>query len=251
MGWTPATVPAEAKVELTNGGTITIPVNSYQRVGDTFRPAFFDISYTLDSVVTITSGSLTLYDSSKTELGEPSCANGLCFRFITPESGEKDIFVHSSAYGSDATELPDDMDITITVYDEKGVKVDSEDVSVEFEEEVTAVFANEISFSEDPLGLDLSGEVSLLGAADRKGKQKTLSKGKFFGSFSRDGDGDLTLAGADKNAGTSEGNIVVAGDSVAFELTDTNKDGVIDGPPIIAMYGDIILGSMKLDDFND
>lgn len=40
-------------------------------------------------------------------------------------------------------------------------------------------------------------------------------------------------------------------DTVGFELTDTDKNGVVEGPPIVAMYGDIILGGMKLDDVNN
>ena len=249
-GWTSTTVPVSAKVELTDGGTITIPVNSYQRLsfdrGQPIGLGLVDDDYSL----IVTGGSLTLYDSARTEFGEPSCSNGICLRFIKDEqSGE--IFVHSSEYGTDATKLADTLDLTVTVYDKAGVKQSSEYVTVEFEDDITAVFANEITFSEDPIGLDLSGKVSLLGAADSKGKQKTLAKGKFYGSFSRDGDGDLVLAGEEKDAVSSEGSIVVAGDSVAFELTDTNKDGVVNGPPLVAMYGDIILGGMKLDDFND
>lgn len=253
-GWTSTTAPVAAELELENGDTITIPVNSYQR-GWPPSPSRTTVDLRGEiwgsNRITVTSGGTTVYDSSKTELGEPSCANGLCFRFIKDEGADQEYFVHSSSYGSDASKLPDDLDITITVYDKSGAKESVESATIEFDDEVTAVFANEVSFSEDPMGLDLSGEVSLLGAADSKGKQATLSKGKFFGAFSRDGDGDLNLAGADKNAGPSEGGVIVAGDAVSFELTDTNKDGVIDGPPIIAMYGDIIMGSMKLDDFND
>ena len=235
-GWTATTVPVAAKVELTDGDTITIPVNSYQRGGG-FRPAFFDIfnDVTLNRVTIVSPGTQHVFANRMAwaDMSSPTCSNGICFGFITPESREQDIFVHVSVYGSDATTLPDDLELTVTITDEKGNKVSSETETVEFDDDITAVFANEVSFSEDPTGLDLSGKVSLLGTANSKGKQKTLAKGKFYGSFSRDGEGDLTLAGADKNHVEARGDILIGGEPIDFELTtDDNGDGVLNGPPL-------------------
>ncbi len=53
--------------------------------------------------------------------------------------------------------------------------------------------------------------------------------------MSRDGDGDLDLAAADKDAVSPEGSIIKAGSARAVELTDTNKDGVVNGPLLVAM----------------
>jgi hypothetical protein len=83
---------------------------------------------------------------------------------------------------------------------------------VAFDDQITAVFAQGVRVTADPLGLDLSGTVSLLRAKDRKGKQKTLAKGSFYGSFTRDTDGDLALSGADKDDVTSRGDLLVAGE---------------------------------------
>ena len=127
-----------------------------------------------------------------------------------------------------AAKLADELELTVTITDETGDKLYSETGTVEFDDDITAVFANEVGFSEDPIGLDLSGEVSLLGAGDSKGKQKTLAKGKFYGSFVRDGDGDLTLAGAEKSDIEAKGDILIGGEPIDIELTtDDNQDGVL------------------------
>lgn len=239
-GWTSTTVPVSAKVELTSGGTITIPVNSYQRLS---RPSWAKAGGVAvlsglisNSTITITGGNFELYDVSILDLATPTCLDGTCFTLVETEEDVYELSV--SEYGTDATKLADDIELTVSVTDEFGKEVFSETGTVEFDDDVTAVFANEVTFSQDPIGLDLSGKVSLLGAADKKGKQKTLAKGKFYGSFSRDGDGDLSLLGADKDAISSQGSIVVAGASVAVEITtDTNKDGVFDPPPLTPVFG--------------
>ena len=102
-------------------------------------------------------------------------------------------------------------------------------MTVEFDDELTAVFSNEVTFASDPVGLGLSGKVSLLGAPNRKGKQETLAKGKFYAELARDGDGDLELAGGDKDAVVSSGEIVVSGDAVGL----TTPEGDPDAPPVI------------------
>ena len=246
-GWTSTTVPVDAKVELTDGDTITIPVNSYQRLsGD--RQAFFDIFNDVEiqwrlgvGTVQVTgqiqnNGNLSLYAGSGSDLTTPQCSNGICVALIENSDGDYELAV--SEYGSDATKLPDDLELTVTITDGSGEKDDFKTETVEFDDDITAVFANEISFSEDPIGLDLSGEVNLLGAADSKGKQKTLAKGKFYGSFSRDGDGDLNLAGADKNNVDAKGDILIGGEPIDFELTtDDNGDGVLNPPPLTPVFG--------------
>ena len=114
----------------------------------------------------------------------------------------------------------------------------TEDVEPAFDDELTVVFSYAVSLSEDPIGLDLSGKVSLLGEANKKGKQETLSKGKFYGSVTRNEDGALGLSGADKDAVSPRGDILIGGEPIGFELTDSNKDGVITTPPAIVMMTD-------------
>jgi len=235
-GWTTTTVPVSAKVELTNGDTITIPVNSYQRKGRGPIQLTGRSNYAAAGRVLVTSGGSTVFDSSEFEVGEPSCSGGTCVSLLETEAGDYELAV--SEYGLDAAKLADKLALTVVIYDESGVKESSESASVELDDDVTAVFANELSFSEDPIGLDLSGKVSLLDAPNKKGKQSTLAKGKFYSSFSRDGDGELNLAGADKDAVSSSGHIVVAGGAVAIELTtDTDKDGELNAPPVSPLYG--------------
>lgn len=226
-GWTATTVPVSAKVELNGGSTLTIPVNSYQRKGTLTM---------LSGIVSgprllVTHGGTTLYDSSLTDLGERSCTNGVCVTFVEDEAGDYGLSV--SEYGLEATKLADTLELTVTTYDKSGVKQSSEAVGIEFEDDISAVFANEISFTADPLGFVLAGKVSLLSASDSKGKQKTLAKGQFKGSFSRDGDGELGLAGVDKQAGASPASFLSAGKAVAFELTDKNGDGIVSAPPLL------------------
>ncbi|MDP2305590.1 MAG: hypothetical protein Q8P18_06155 [Pseudomonadota bacterium] len=237
-GWSAGSVPVDAKVELTNGEPITIPVNSYHRRATGFHLLYENElrggAFSADSRVTITGGSVVFADHAVgTMTDSPICASGVCFMLVEDEEEMGQYALSVSVYGSDARELPDDLELSVAITDERGTELVSEEVLVELDDDITALFANEVGFSEDPTGLDLTGNVSLLGAANRRGKQETLAKGKFHGSLSRDGDGDLSLAGADKDTVSPRGDSVVAGDPVAFELTrDTNEDGVLTPPPL-------------------
>ena len=77
--------------------------------------------------------------------------------------------------------------------------------------------------------------MSLLGAADKKGKQATLSKGTFYASFSRDSDGDLSLGGygADESATSETTASALLGDPV--ECGGEGCDG--DWAPPVIVYG--------------
>ena len=248
QGWSATdALPAQAQVELTNGGTLIIPVNSYQRRG---RPRanvvckYWSGSAKQHKGITITGGNIDIHDASALELTTPTCSNGTCVTLVEDEAGCYDLSV--SEYGTDASKLADHVELTVTVTDIAGETINFDSFLVEFDAEITAVFANEIRFSEDPIGLDLSGQVRLFGGkvsgkadllagAATKAKQKTLAKGKFHGGVCRDGDGDLSLAGADKQL-KSQGSVVVAGDAVAFELlVDTNGNGVLDPPPLVSV----------------
>lgn len=261
-GWSASsTLPTQAQVELTDGGTITMtsailwrmrkrPELLYQAWDDTLRDYITEIEcnpiyndseqehnplWGCGGKLNISGGDFAISGATVSDLSTPVCSNGTCVSLITDGAGGFDLSV--STYGSDAQKLADEIELTITAFDDEGVEVASDTVFVEFDEEISVVFGNEVSFSEDPIGLDLSGKVSLLGAADKKGKQETLAKGKFYASFSRDGDGDVSMAGADKDAVSARGDIVVAGSSVGFELmTDTNKDGVLNPPPLTPVF---------------
>ena len=84
------------------------------------------------------------------DLSSPLCTSGTC---VTLVEGEKGYGLAVTTYGTDPALLPDKQ--------------------VEFGAEMTVVFASELEIDGDPMGGDASGSVSLLGAADTKGKQAT------------------------------------------------------------------------------
>ena len=127
---------------------------------------------------------------------------------------------------------------SLVAYDKSGAKVGSTSTKVAYDAAVAAVFAQEVGFADDPVGIDLSGEVSLLGEGDKKGKQQTVAKGDFDGSFVRTEGGSLALGGVDKNDAAPKGDILIGGEPIDFELTDTNKDGVIEAPPVVFLRVD-------------
>jgi len=231
-GWSADdTLPVDAQVELTNGSTVKIPVNSYQRrvtpefMVEDFRfkvgsGASFRIAVNGSTFDTI-DGSIEGY-----ALGDVVCDNGTCVTLV--EDGDT-TSLSVTVYGASASKLPDEATLVLTELDEAGAVVESLTFPIGFDEQITAVFASEVTFSKDPIGLDLSGKVSLLATANKKGKQETLAKGKFYGSIARDGEGDLSLGGADKDAVTSSGSIVVVGAAAAL----TDKEGVVTAPPAI------------------
>jgi hypothetical protein len=238
-GWSVTdTLPIDAEVDLEGGETLTLPVNSYQ-VAALAVPS---LKVELEAIVithlkvNINGGTLTLDGSSAlslASLSSPVCANGTCVALREDSLGGYALSV--TAYSSKASALPKDTKVGITALDRGGKEVASDTVAVTFEDDVTVVFANEVSLAADPVGLGLSGVVRLLGAPNKKGKQATLSKGAFYGSLTRDADGELALSGADKDEVQSKGDILIGGEPIDFELTDTNKDGVIEAPPVIQL----------------
>jgi hypothetical protein len=181
-------------------------------------------------LLTITGGNVVIHDQSVLSMrASPICNSGGCFTLVEDEEIDGQYALAVTTYASDATKLADELELSLVLTDEFGEKLASDAFLVEFGDEITAVFANELSLVGDPVGLDLAGSVKLLGAKNRKGKQDTLAKGKFYGALSRDGDGDLALGGADKDEVVSNGGIVEAGDPVLL----IDREGLPDAPPAI------------------
>ncbi|MDP2313851.1 MAG: hypothetical protein Q8P41_13165 [Pseudomonadota bacterium] len=233
-GWTLGdTLPAFAVIELEEGDTLTIPANSYQ-VATSAGVAPGSLGEEAYAQVWIdTGGDPYPVSVDLSELGVPVCAQGMCVAIDAAEGGGYDLAV--TAYSDDASTLPAGADIVVALYDEAGTKRASDAVSLTFSDEVAVLFATAVSFSADPLGVGLGGSVSLLDAPDAKGKQKTLSKGDFSGGISRDGDGDLGLGAIDRHDVESKGDILIGGEPIDFELTDTDGDGEIEAPPAILL----------------
>lgn len=241
-GWSASSAPVSAEVELTGGETLTIPANSYHRgilggvaLSDELQKRLAEGG----STITISSGDLVLVDDAVLNLTSvPVCVAGACFMLMADAEGTGDHVLSVGVYGEAPGDLPDDMEFSLTVTDRWGTDGAGEKFVVAFDDDVSVLFANDLEFAEDPVGLDLAGKVSLLGEADTKGKQKTLAKGKFVGTFTRDGDGDLVLAGADKDDVTSAGGSLVPGGSVGFELDkDLDGNGLLDAPPLCSVSG--------------
>lgn len=253
-GWTVGeSLPSEAEVELDDGDTLTLPANSYQQAGtSTWRDGMGDALFNMLELSTVVirndSGSIDVGATSNwryldgsylkadqgvtsLELSAPVCADGLCMMLVDDDDGGYTLAVTSTS--DDPAAQAEDLELTVTLFDSTGAETDSDTLYVSFSDEVTVVFANAIGFTEDPVGLDLTAQVNLLDAADDKGKQKTLAKGKFSASFGTDGDGDLQLDGADKSLKTSSGDAVIAGD--ASGLSD--EDGDVPPPVVILAKG--------------
>ncbi|MDP2307475.1 MAG: hypothetical protein Q8P18_15720 [Pseudomonadota bacterium] len=237
-GWTLGeAIPTHAEVELTDGETITIPVNSYQRRAR----AWMVNNYEVQPVFGLSSDrryrtylGLARNGSpeARMEPDAPQCSDGFCM--VVSELADGGYELSATVYGGDASALPDETELTATLYDEFGEALVSESFTIEFEDEVSAVFSNEVHFTQDPVGLDVSGRVKLLGEADRRGRQDTLAKGRFYGSFSRDGDGDVGLAGIDKDRVSAWDTAFIAGETNALEVSgDDDGNGVIEGPPVV------------------
>ena len=236
-GWTSTTAPASAQVELDGGETLSIPANSYQRAGMT--TVDIRASSVVSLNVAIPGGTLTLDGTSTltlADLSSPVCANGTCVSLSENAKGTLDVSV--TGYATTAGKVAEGAAFSLVAYDKSGAKVGSTSTKVAYDAAVAAVFAQEVGFAADPVGIDLSGEVSLLGDNDKKGNQKAIANGDFHGSFVRTEGGSLALGGVDKNDAAPKGDILIGGEPIDFELTDTNKDGVIEAPPVVFLRVD-------------
>lgn len=197
-GWTTTSYPTHAEVELGGSATATIPANSYHRHGisggnlQITDNARFSIT---DSSISISGGNLNFKPQSPTDLGSSQCSSGYCVAIVEAEKGYE---LSVSTYGTTPAKLPAKQDFDLVLYDKSGAKVASERAAVTFDPAVTAVFVSAVDVSGDPIGADASGSVRLLAPSTKKGKsgvQDVLTSGSFFGSLSRDQDGDLGLGG--------------------------------------------------------
>lgn len=240
-GWSAGEIlPTHARVELTGGGTVVIPVNSRQRRGNTYMAidqmlADFQ-SGARFSNITVTGGNFQFTDNAAFDMSGPACGGGLCVQPML--FGDGSLGLSATYYALDDKAPPAGLGVTMQLEDGLGNKTQGRATDIRFDEEITLVFAQEVSFAVDPVGLDLTGKVSLLGPPDSKGKQAVLAKGKFFGGISRDADGELELAGIDKDDAAPRGDVVLMGKTIGFETTrDVDGDGVVSPPPVLSVFG--------------
>ncbi len=229
-GWTLGdALPIDAKVELSTGETFVIPVESYQRKAERNSPTSSEANELFGMIdsgsfrlkvngwhhVAVVRGERSLTRSAGTGEegaaagadinltledfdGGPLCLDGTCFTFVSNSSGGYDLT--ATQYRWDTDFIAGETNCVIERLDRSGEVVWEEEHSLTFGDEITAVFSSEVSFDGDAINQALAGKVSLRGTPNRKGKQSTLAKGKFYGVVTRDGDGDINLGGADKDA---------------------------------------------------
>lgn len=194
-GWASGgTLPAHAELALTNGRTLTVPANSYQR---SYKKLSFEGGSPIGRTYTITVGGAVLANVSATDLASPLCTEGVCATLVRDTDGGYGLAL--TTYAADASKLPEALDAVVV--DDLDDTIVAEERVTTLDDTITAVFATELEFSEDPTGRLLEGEVRLLGAAKKggaSGKQDLLVIGIFYGRFARDGDGDLSLAAVDR-----------------------------------------------------
>ncbi len=163
-------------MELTDGTTITIPESSYQRrrrdadssSGRDFPAIQVPVLLREGATVSISSGSVTFAEESLSSLtASPICASGAYFMLVEDDDEAGSYLLSVGEYGADASKLADELKLAVAVFDASGERVSSETGTIEFEDDVSAVFLNAVGFTEDPLGVDLSGRVRLLDAADK------------------------------------------------------------------------------------
>jgi hypothetical protein len=221
-------MPVDAEVELTGGKTLTIPANSYQVTAAaevSFRgsPEKEAFQVAIDGV-TVKSGT------DFTERG--FCSNGTCIALAQDDSGVWTL--SATAYAAKASELPTSVKVSLTSTLKAAVPLDAS-TTLTYSSQADVIFANAVGFGENPLGIDLAGTVSVLGAATKKGKQDTLSKGKFHGTLGVSLGGNLSLGAADKNDVQPKGDILIGGEPIDFELIDDDGDGTAEAPPVVML----------------
>ncbi len=221
-------LPVDAEVALDEGETLVVPANSYQVTAAT--PVVVSGSPEKEAFQVTIDGTVVKGGASVGDRG--LCQSGTCVALAQDDDGAWTL--SATAYAASSTTLPTSVKVSLAST-LKAAATKEASYTLTYGDEVSVVFANAAVLAADPVGVDLTGKVSLLGAANKKGKQETLAKGKFYGSFTRDGDGELALGGADKDDVQAKGDILIGGEPIDFELTDTDGDGVVLAPPAVSL----------------
>lgn len=186
-GWTVGTAPASAKLALSDGSTVSMTPDSYQRRAPELLFAPWDETlkeYMLvidGSSVTINGGSLSFSD-----LSSPLCVEGTC---VVLRTRGDEVAMSVSQYRWDTAFIAGETNVVLKAVGADGTVTLVDEVFT-FEEEVSVVFANEVSFEGDPLRAGLSARVNLY---DARGTD--LAGGRVQATVDRRDDGGLGLTG--------------------------------------------------------
>lgn len=77
---------------------------------------------------------------------EPVCDGGLCATLSELEDGDHALTL--AAYDTDAAALADELDLTLSLLDAGGKTIHTESDTVAFSDDVSVLFANEVTFTE-------------------------------------------------------------------------------------------------------
>jgi hypothetical protein len=216
-GWgSDDTVPDEAEVELDGGDTLWLPAHSYHRGGGTDFMVE-DFRFVVGTARLVVDGDVVFDGLDEADVGVPLCSKGTCVLITEDDAGGLDLAV--TATRADAADLPAAAKVSTTFFGPKGELLGSASAEIAFSDEVAAVFATDVGFAGDPVGVDLALAVTLRGG---RGKG-ILAKGRAYASLTRQGDGGLGISGADAQAVESRGELV----------TGLGAVGSDDAPPAV------------------
>ena len=225
-GWTTtSTLPESAELSLDGGDTLTIPVNSYQLA--TSIPVSFSGDPEKEQFQVTVDGVVVKQGQGWTDRG--MCAYGRCFSLAADSDGGWTL--SASAFAESVADLPSKVEIVLTST-LGAAKPEASSYTLAFDDELLVVFGNEVDFVGAPLAHIISGKADLLAGAAAIQGRKSLSKGKFYGSISRDGDGDLEVSGISKDEASADGSVVVGGAALSIKSTG-GSSGEGTAPPVV------------------
>ncbi len=226
-------LPLEASIALDGGDTATVPANSYQSA------ASAALAFEADP-----SGGWVVYavdDGPARRLatdGTPTCADGACLALSRSEA--RGWVLSVTAYAAVAAKLPPRVVVAFPSAPaaEPGFYAPAvPSVDVAFDDSVAVVFANAVGFAGNPVGVDVTGSVSLLGPANPRGAQPKMASGAFHGNVARDEDGDLQLAGVAPGTVVAKGDILIYGEPIGIERTVREGTLLVPPPVVLLQHG--------------
>ncbi len=224
-------VPTSAVVRFDNvRAPVTLPVNSYQVTRtEALSPEWSALLPDLGGGslrVIIDGGNLLLNDSSTLSSSDLSNISvGNTSLSLRPNGAGWEIAV--TGYAAALAELPVGSEIGLTLVDAGGAEVFSQVFNAPYDDMVAVYFAAELELGADPVGLGLTGTVTLLGA-----RGQALSRGTFYGRYAVDAQGELELAAGAKKRVTT-GSVIVGGAPVPLATIDPVTGEVVSAPPVI------------------
>lgn len=238
-GWSAGdALPTHANVELDDGSTISIPANSYQRKKKKEEDRIkkeADRQAVGGWTVDIDGRRLTVDGTrfSTTDLTSPLCAEGTCVMLVPYDDDGWEVV--ATQYRWDTSFPTDDVTITLTGYDAKGVKVNAHTFPIAFDTtQISVVFSTEVSFGADAVDTAFTGRLEL---TDESVGNNALAHGNFYSVLSVDSGGRVGVAGVgvdDVASANTPFAVLLQGERSSCGNDD---DGFTAVPPLMATFG--------------